>query len=130
MTIAESYNLLFIRDGGMPVKYAVCLGTKGYQENLSQHLLEMIVQESLPVHVTQTKQGNHSLYECRFNLPHVSENEQRIVSQIQKYYLAKTLAEVIFQQFERAYVKKALLRKYTLSQEEWRIAMAKVLERL
>ncbi|MDR3288770.1 MAG: putative sporulation protein YtxC [Peptococcaceae bacterium] len=114
----------------MPVKHVVRLETQRYQDRLRQRLLELREREAIPLTVKETRQGNQGMYECEFLLPGARKRDQSLLAGIQKYYLAKALAEVILAQFEREYLGRVLRRESRLTKAEVKPLLAKALAHL
>lgn len=99
-------------------EYYLELGTANYRENLCRKLSDLRHKEGLPIDIYEVLDGRQYLVRCVFPSPKGEEDEQAITAKIYRYYLARALAEVIFQGWERRFIQKVLAKEYDIDPQE------------
>lgn len=100
------------------MEHSVQLGTQNYRDSICECLCELRDQEQLPLQIVEERQGKHWLIQCKFEDPSLEEsNDDNMVQKIHRYYLASALAETILQQWEKEHVRKVVMRKRQLIED-------------
>lgn len=101
-------------------EYYLEVGTKNYKENLFRRLSDLRSKEGIPIDLYEMENDAHYLVRCVFsnkNRDNIGEQE-RLTVRIYKYYFARALAEIIFQGWEGAFIKKVLKKEYCLNSRD------------
>ncbi|NLP43177.1 MAG: hypothetical protein GX351_00960, partial [Peptococcaceae bacterium] len=97
--------------------YYVDVITEGYKDGLYKRLQSLRTKEGLPIELYELNNGANYLVRCVYaNLKR--QEQDRLLARIYNYYFASTLAEIIFQTWEEAYIKKILVKEYKMDKDD------------
>ncbi|NLM21574.1 MAG: hypothetical protein GX207_07495 [Peptococcaceae bacterium] len=99
-------------------EYFIEVGTSNYKENLYRRLSDLRSVEGLPFELYELKNDSSYLVRCVYSTFKGPQKEDRLILRIYNYYFARALSEVIFQEWERFFIKKVLKKEYSFDFSE------------
>ncbi len=106
-------------------EYYVEVGTSNYRDDLYCKLDDLRSKEGLPFELYEQKNGASYLVRCVYSTLKGKKGEDRLAQRIYNYYFAHALAEIIFKQWEVAFVKKILKKEYSMSYKDIEMILEK-----
>ncbi|NLO97686.1 MAG: hypothetical protein GX091_06415 [Peptococcaceae bacterium] len=106
-------------------EYFIEVGTSNYREGLYRRLSDLRALEGLPFELFELQSEAPYLVRCVYSTLEGRQAEDRLAFRIYNYYFARALAEIVFQEWERSYVKKVLVTEYNFDLRDINRFMAK-----
>lgn len=115
----------YISRGGLSLaKNFVDIETINYRESLARKLNDLCYVEKIPINVSESRNGMYTAFHCAFS-DIKRKNGDFLTVRIYYYYLARAIAEIICQKWEKNFARKVLKKEYGLNNRDIEGIMAK-----